>query len=129
MNQITACPNQTKKRKLLLSLLAMHSPTYSVESRPDRKFGKSTLVLSAWHSCYWITWITLKNMTTKILMKRLFRRMWSRMIRKRPTRRELLARRESLLTNFTIRELENPTMRRDFCRAIDNIDRALPNSI
>jgi len=33
-----------------------------------------------------------------------------------------------LLRNFTIRELENPTIRRDFCRAMDNIDRALPKS-
>ena len=50
------------------------------------------------------------------------------MTRKPPTRRDLLARRESLLSNFTIRELENPTMRRDFCRAMDNIDRALPKA-
>lgn len=128
MNQTTACPNQTKMRKLLLSLLAMHSPTYSVESHPDKKFGKSTLALSVWRSCFWITWITSKNMTTKILIKKLIRRIWTRMTRKPPTRKELLWRRESLLTNFTIRELENPITRRDFCRAMDNIDRALPKS-
>lgn len=67
-------------------------------------------------------------MRTKILIKRLIRKISNRMNKKPPTRAELLARRESLLNNFTIRELENPRMRKDFCRAMDNIDRALSHS-
>jgi hypothetical protein len=58
-------------------------------------------------------------------MTRIFRRIAKRLNQKPLTRKELLARRESILNNFTIGELENPVTMQSVREALENIDRAL----